>query len=197
MTRDAFHPDSTHDAYQRAVSPHVGSLRGVAMRLTRSPAEADDLVQETLARAWTFWHRFEPGTNARAWMHRILMNTFITRYRKRKREREVMERVARETAALRDTDDRSPKPLPPDAEDELAGLGDEVRAALGSIKPEFRLAVQLVDVQERSYREAAAALGCPVGTIMSRLHRGRRALREQLATYAVAEGYVSPAAAMA
>lgn len=174
--------------YDASVRPHVPELYGTAVRLTRSRTEADDLLQDTLARAWVFWHRFQKGTNARAWMHRILMNTFITGYRRRRREREIMERVALEAQAL-----PSPELTPSMPEDASPrdSLGDEVRAALDTIRPEFRSAVELVDVEERSYQEAAELLGCPIGTIMSRLHRGRRALREQLRTYAFEEGYVS------
>jgi RNA polymerase sigma-70 factor (ECF subfamily) len=174
--------------YDASIRPYVPELYGTAVRLTRSRTDADDLLQDTLARAWTFWHRFQKGTNARAWMHRILMNTFITGYRRRRREREVMERVALEAQTL-------PEPV---AHPQVAAgaspqdaLGDEVRAALATIRPEFRCAVELVDVEERSYQEAAELLGCPIGTIMSRLHRGRRALRDQLRTYAFEEGYVS------
>ena len=181
--------------YDASIRPHVPELYGTAVRLTRSRTEADDLLQDTLARAWVFWHRFQKGTNARAWMHRILMNTFITGYRRRRREREIMERVAFE--AHTQPSHEVTLPLEPAASAKDA-LGDEVRAALETIRPEFRSAVELVDVEERSYQEAAELLGCPIGTIMSRLHRGRRALREQLRGYAFEEGYVSePSPAMA
>jgi RNA polymerase sigma-70 factor (ECF subfamily) len=176
--------------YDASIRPHVPELYGTAVRLTRSRTEADDLLQDTLARAWVFWHRFQKGTNARAWMHRILMNTFITGYRRRRREREIMERVAFE--AHTQPSHEVALPLEPAASAKDA-LGDEVRAALETIRPEFRSAVELVDVEERSYQEAAELLGCPIGTIMSRLHRGRRALREQLRGYAFEEGYVSEA----
>ena len=178
--------------YDASIRPYVPELYGTAVRLTRSRTDADDLLQDTLARAWTFWHRFQKGTNARAWMHRILMNTFITGYRRRRREREIMERVAVE--ASREQDALPALRLSPRGA-QADGLGDEVRAALDTIRPEFRSAVELVDVQEHSYQEAAELLGCPIGTIMSRLHRGRRALREQLRQYAVQEGYVSAAVA--
>ena len=182
-------PPVDRSDYELAIRPHMPELYGAAIRLTRSRIDADDLLQEALTRAWTFWHRFQKGSNARAWMHRILYNTFVTRYRKRRREREVLERVARERKATTPPVEVLRPPRGADAD----GLGDEVRAALSTLKPEFRRAVELVDVQDRSYQEAAEALGCPVGTIMSRLHRGRRALREQLRGYAVSEGYVKAA----
>ncbi|MEM1418651.1 MAG: sigma-70 family RNA polymerase sigma factor [Myxococcota bacterium] len=178
-------------AFEREVRPHREELRGVALRLTRSEPEADDVLQDALARAWAFWHRFEPGTNARAWMHRILYHAFVNRYRRRKREREVLGRVHRETApdphaGARDLERRA-------AALRGDGLSDEVRAALGDLRPPFREVVELVDLRGLTYDEAAQIVGCPVGTIMSRLHRARRALRAVLAGYARQEGYLRAA----
>ncbi len=155
-------------------------LRRAALRLTRSPADADDLVQETLTRAWTFWDRFEPDTNARAWLHRILYNTFVNGYRRKRRERE----------ALRRSDAGAMEPTPPP---QLAAelLGDEVRVAIERLRPEYRHVVVMVDLLGFSYTEAAAAAGCPLGTIMSRLHRGRRTLESQLRGYAAHLGYAT------
>ncbi|MDH5491191.1 MAG: sigma-70 family RNA polymerase sigma factor [Myxococcales bacterium] len=171
--------------YERAILPHSRELYAAAMRLTRSPSEAEDLVQEAMIRAWIFWHRFEEGSNARAWMHRILMNTFINGYRRRKREREILGRFQHELP-LR----RPPRPEAPRSEAELS---DEVVRALEETKSDFREAVLLVDLQGLSYREAARRVGCPVGTIMSRLHRGRQALQQKLRSFAELEGYVAAA----
>jgi RNA polymerase sigma-70 factor (ECF subfamily) len=167
-------------AYERAVLPHVAELRGVARRLTRSASDADDLVQEAMARAWRFWSYFEAGSNARAWLHRILRNTFVSSYRRKRREREITGRIALELE-------------PCTCASTFDGLGDEVTAALAGLAPEFRDAVLAVDLGSLSYRDAADRLGCPIGTVMSRLHRGRRALRDSLASYAAAQGL--PAAA--
>lgn len=178
-------PLSAHadDSFDAAVARHSGALREAARRLTGSRDEADDLVQDAVMRAWTFWDRFEPGSNARAWLHRILVNTFINAYRKQRRERELFRLAAEESrreahtaiefrGALRD------------------GVGDEVGMALAALPAEFRAVVELVDLSDLSYREVATQLGCPIGTVMSRLHRARKHLQEMLGDYALTEGYL-------
>ncbi|MEM7606138.1 MAG: sigma-70 family RNA polymerase sigma factor [Myxococcota bacterium] len=170
-------------AFEAIVSPHMDELYGAALKLTRSETDADDVLQESMARAWTFWDRFEPGTNVRAWMHRIVYNTFVNGYRKRRREREILERVHQSGRALRAES----------AEPYMDGLGDEVRAALQDLPHNFRAVVERVDLRGESYRDCADALGCPVGTVMSRLHRGRRLLQSKLRSYATLEGYVAAA----
>ena len=153
------------DPYHEEILPCAPDLSRTALRLTRGSTLADDLVQETLARAWQARASFQPGTNARAWTHRILFNTYINHYRKKKREREALE--------------------------ELRSMG---AAALQALQPEFRRAVELVDLGDLSYQDAAHALECPVGTVMSRLHRGRKRLRRALRAYAVDQGVVRSAA---
>jgi RNA polymerase sigma-70 factor, ECF subfamily len=177
------HGGAVHD-FQDAILPHASELYGTAVRLTRSRSEAEDLLQEAMMRAWSFWDRFEHGTNARAWMHRILMNTFINGYRRRKRERDVLAQVDR---------DLWDRPFRDHAVREAEGLGDEVEQALSTLPDEFRQVVLLVDFDDLSYREVADTLGCPIGTVMSRLHRGRRVLKRHLLGYAVAEGYLQAA----
>jgi RNA polymerase sigma-70 factor (ECF subfamily) len=172
--------------FDREVLSHRGELLGAALRMTQSRAEADDLVQEAVLRAWLFWERFQAGTNGRAWMHRILVNTFINGYRRRRREREILGEIRRDTRA--DTTPEHGRPKVPGE-----GLGDEVTAALSTLPEEFRAVLVLVDLDERSYKDAASALGCPIGTVMSRLHRARRAMKEQLVDYACTEGYVEAA----
>ena len=166
--------------YQQEILPCVPDLSRTALRLTRGSAGADDLVQETLTRAWQSRYSFRPGTNARAWTHRILFNTYINHYRKKKREREALDElrnVSRRTARA-----------------SHEGVGDEVLAALRALRPEFREAVELVDLADLSYQDAAERLDCPVGTVMSRLHRGRKRLRKALHGYAVDQGVVRSAA---
>jgi RNA polymerase sigma-70 factor (ECF subfamily) len=170
--------------FRRAVLPHIDELYGTAVRLTHSRAEADDLLQEAMLRAWSFRDRFEPGTNGRAWMHRILMNTFINGYRRRKREREILAEVLNEPEGVQGKSEDDPVSAT------AAGVGDEVQEALESLPEEFRSVVLLVDLDEMSYREVADQLGCPIGTVMSRLHRGRRVLKRRLREYATHEGYV-------
>jgi len=170
--------NQTH--YNEEILPCVPDLSRTALRLARGTALADDLVQETLARAWQARASFRPGTNARAWTHRILFNTYINHYRKKKREREALEelRTTRRVSVC-DTHD---------------GFGDEVAAALRGLRPEFREAVELVDLRDLSYQDAADRLACPVGTVMSRLHRGRKRLRRALGGYALDQGVLRSAA---
>lgn len=166
--------------YNEEILPCVPDLSRTALRLTRGTALADDLVQETLTRAWQARASFRPGTNARAWTHRILFNTYINHYRKKKREREALQ----ELRGISLTVSRA-------AHD---GFSDEVAAALAALRPEFREAVELVDLGELSYQDAADRLACPVGTVMSRLHRGRKRLRRALHGYAIDQGVVRSAA---
>lgn len=175
----------TRAAFEAILAPHMDELYGAAVRLARSPSDADDVLQEAMARAWTFWDRFEAGTNVRAWMHRILYNTFVNGYRKRRREREVLAKVHDDRKALAKLE----APAPSGGMD----LGDEVSEALEELPMTFRAVVERVDLHGQSYRETAEALGCPVGTVMSRLHRGRRLLKERLRGYAATEGYVAAA----
>jgi RNA polymerase sigma-70 factor (ECF subfamily) len=165
--------DSSH-GFEGAVRPLLGGLRSAALRLTRNRADADDLLQEAVLRAWRFWHHYTPDSNLRAWLHRILRNAFINRYRRARRERDIMNearlaaesRVAStEPAALHDS------------------LSDEVAKGLGELPAEFRAVLWAVDVDELSYREAADSLGCPIGTVMSRLHRARHGLAHALAPF--------------
>jgi RNA polymerase sigma-70 factor (ECF subfamily) len=171
--------DATFDA---EVARHLRSMRDAARKLTGSVDEADDLVQDAVMRAWTFWDRFEPGSNARAWLHRILVNTFINAYRKRRRERDLFRAASEETR-------REQLTLAQLRQDRRDGLSDEVGAALRSLPSEFRTVVELVDLQDLSYREVASELGCPIGTVMSRLHRGRKQLHGLLSGYATSVGY--------
>jgi RNA polymerase sigma-70 factor (ECF subfamily) len=176
-------PESQAEAYRAATAPYGAELHRAALRLTRSAFDADDLVQETFARAWAFWDRFEEGTNARAWLHRILVNTFINGYRRKRRERDAMRR-AEEVGIF---DDRFSPAFASDA------VGDEVLSAMESLRPEYRHTVVMVDLLGLSYAEAAEAAGCPIGTIMSRLHRGRRGLQDRLRGYASDLGYATAA----
>lgn len=186
-------PSEARASFEATVGPHLDELYGAAVRLTRSRSDADDVLQEAMARAWAFWDRFESGTNARAWMHRILFNTFVNGYRRRKREREILGLVEQQTQRAPHWS-RGERQL--SHRNELAwGVGDEVRAALEALPESFRVVVELVDLKGQSYKEAAEKIGCPVGTVMSRLHRGRRQLKQSLRDYATSEGYVSACAA--
>ncbi len=157
---------------------HLGPMLAVANRLTRNGAEAEDLVQDTLVKAFRAREQFEAGTNLKAWLLRILTNTFINRYRRGGLERSVLDGPTADPladgwiststmAALRDPESAALRPM----------LEAEIRTALDELPEEFRLAVVLADVEELSYREIADVMGCPIGTVMSRLHRGRRSQR--------------------
>lgn len=152
------------------------------MRLTREPSESDDLVQEALTRAWASWARFDRGASLGAWLSRILVNTFISRYRHQK--------VVRTTAARSDLMEHLFDPgrlraaHEPERSWHQSEISDEVTKALNDLPPHYRTVVELVDLGGLPYRDAAERLDIPVGTVMSRLHRARRMLRRQLRDYA-------------
>jgi len=176
--------DDTDGFIERILANHRADLLATATRLTGSRADAEDLLQDAVIRAWLFREKFTPGTNERAWMHRIVVNTFINRYRRSRREREVLSRFCSETRRdLASEATRAPSVAP------VHELGDEVQGALEHMPDAFRTVLLRVDVADHSYREVADALGCPIGTVMSRLHRARRSLERSLRAYARAEGY--------
>lgn len=180
-------------AYATECLPLRDELYGVALRMTRSPADAQDLVQETLLRAYCAWDRFEPGSNCRAWMFRILTNSFINIYRKRRRHgRFATERHGDAVAALYGT--RIDHEV--DLEETLLEdtLGDEVTAALDGLDADYREVVERADLRGQRYRDIADALHVPIGTVMSRLFRARRLLEDQLQTFAATDYGIKRAA---
>lgn len=172
LRREAHDPERL--GFERAVAPWLPALRGRALRMTRGQGDADDLVQETVLRAWRFWPRYTERDCCSAWLHRILMNTFVSTRRRAARERDVLALAERALGA-----ERGPQ-LSAAREPGADGLDDRLSAGLSALAAEQRRVLWLVDVQERSYREAALELGWPIGTVMSRLHRARAALRRQL-----------------
>jgi RNA polymerase sigma-70 factor (ECF subfamily) len=165
--------------------PHMDHIYTASLYLTRNDQEAADLLQETFLRAFRFWHQFTPGTNCRAWLLKILHNSFNNRYRERLREQQHVEfDESTYDPEGNGAADNGPETLV------LSHLLDgEVQRALAELPLEFREACMLVDVHELTYAEAAAACGCPVGTIRSRLSRARRQLQESLRYYARERGY--------
>jgi RNA polymerase sigma-70 factor, ECF subfamily len=168
------------------------------LRMTRNPSDAEDLVQETYLRAYRGFKGFEEGTNLKAWLYRILTNTFINTYRAKKRrpEEEDLDEVE-DLYLYRRLGGLEAAQVGRSAEDELFDLftDDEVKDALESLPEQFRMAVLLADVEGFSYKEIADIVDVPIGTVMSRLHRGRRGLQKRLYEFAVERGLASPEAA--
>jgi len=159
---------------RRGLVDLVPELRARALRLSGDSVAASDIAQDTLERALRFAHRYEPDSNLRAWTFQILFNVFVTRWRRGRRERRIVERLSSDPSAWPWPDE----PSPPDAGP--GSLLPSARRMLDALPDVFRTAVSLVDLERRSYREAAVQLGIPVGTVMSRLHRGRKLLAAQL-----------------
>ncbi len=174
--------------FEREVMPHMRLLYGVALRMTKADGDAEDLVQEAVLRAYRFWDSYEAGTNCRAWLLRILTNTFRNRYREREREAEILGEVETCDTNLAQFQGDGPR----DAETALFGhmLSRDVEKALDALPSEFRLPVVLADLEDLSYKEIAEVMGCPAGTVMSRLYRGRRMLQKLLYDYAVESGII-------
>jgi len=179
--------------FEREVTPLGSQLYSAALRMTRHHSDAEDLVQETLAKAYAAFHQFQPGTNLRAWLHRILANNFINSYRKKKRE--PLQDLG---ADFQDDWQVGGDPLlPPSRSAEAEALerlsDSDILQALRELPPEFRAAIYLADIEGYPYREIADIMDTPIGTVMSRIHRGRTRLRERLARHAPPPALASPA----
>jgi len=177
-----------HEEFQLEAVPHMDILYNYGLRLTGNPEDANDLLQETFLKAYRFWDKFEKGTNCRAWLFRIMRNSYINRYRKAVKTPEHVDydeiKEFYNTIREQSTDAN-------DLSEKLYGqlLDDQIATAITDIPEEFRTVVILCDIEGFTYEEAAEFVDCPIGTIRSRLHRGRKLLRDKLFKYAHERGY--------
>ncbi len=182
-------------AFEAEVLDHLDAMYGVAMRMTKNAAAAEDLVHDTIVKAVRARHQYKAGTNLKAWLLRILTNTFINRHRRGGLERDVLEGPDAGPLAHRWIGASTMRAMRDPERDALAPLIEaEVRSALEDLPEHFRLPLVLSDVEGLAYKEIAEVMGCPVGTVMSRLHRARKMLQVTLRDQAVALGIIEPIA---
>ena len=184
-------PADRNARFERDAMQYADQLYAAAMRYTRNPEDAKDLVQDTYLKAFASFHQYEDGTNLKAWLYRVLQTTFINNYRKDQRRPLLSADAEVEDWQLHEAASHSPDQGKSAEVSALENLPDsDIKRALQEIPEEFRMAVYLADVEGFSYKEIAEIVGVPSGTVMSRLHRGRKQLREKLTDYARDLGYV-------
>ncbi|MFF2297367.1 sigma-70 family RNA polymerase sigma factor [Arthrobacter bambusae] len=182
-------PEQRRARFERDAMQYVDQLYSAAMRMARNPSDAEDLVQEAYTKAFSAFHQYKPGTNLKAWLYRILTNTYINLYRKRQREPLQSNSDSIEDWQLARAESHTSTGLRSAEAEALDHLPDsDVKSALQSIPEEFRLAVYFADVEGFAYKEISDIMNTPIGTVMSRLHRGRKMLRDLLADYAAERG---------
>lgn len=179
-----------HIEFEREAAPHMNLLYNYAHWMTGDRDEADDLLQETFLKAYRFWDKFEKGTNLKAWLFKIMKNSYINMYRKDKRE---PDKVDYEEVQNFYNEIRAESTDPNDLQQQIFGglLDDEVTSALESLPEDFRTVIILCDIEGLPYEEIAEFVDCPIGTVRSRLHRARKMLQTQLYDYAKQRGYVT------
>jgi RNA polymerase sigma-70 factor (ECF subfamily) len=180
----------THREFQHEAVPHMDILHNYALRMTGNRDDANDLLQETFLKAYRFWDKYQKGTNIRAWLFRIMKNSYINRYRKETKEPDTVDydKIQNYYSTIRDNSADAN-----DLQEKIFGglLEDDVAFALESLPEDFRTVVILCDIEGLTYEEISEFVDCPIGTIRSRLHRGRKMLRSKLFDYARKRGYVT------
>ncbi|MFC8038599.1 sigma-70 family RNA polymerase sigma factor [Paenarthrobacter sp. NPDC057355] len=183
-------PEQRRERFERDAMQYVDQLYSAAMRMARNPSDAEDLVQEAYTKAFSAFHQYKPGTNLKAWLYRILTNTYINLYRKRQREPLQSNSDTIEDWQLAKAESHTSAGLRSAEAEALDHLPDsDVKNALQAIPEEFRLAVYFADVEGYAYKQISEIMNTPIGTVMSRLHRGRKMLRDMLADYAAERGF--------
>ncbi|MFK0001318.1 sigma-70 family RNA polymerase sigma factor [Paenarthrobacter sp. NPDC090520] len=183
-------PEQRRARFERDAMQYVDQLYSAAMRMARNPSDAEDLVQEAYTKAFSAFHQYKPGTNLKAWLYRILTNTYINLYRKRQREPLQSNSDTIEDWQLAKAESHTSSGLRSAEAEALDHLPDsDVKNALQAIPEEFRLAVYFADVEGYAYKQISEIMNTPIGTVMSRLHRGRKMLRDMLADYAAERGF--------
>ncbi|MEX2324712.1 MAG: sigma-70 family RNA polymerase sigma factor [Nitriliruptoraceae bacterium] len=187
FARRALTDRQRRDVFAREALPYLDRLYSTALRYTRNPTDAEDLVQEAMAKAYRSFHQYEPGTNLKAWLYRVLHTTYISMYRKAQRRPQETLQDEIDDYSLYDDLMRAGSNS---SEHEVLAMftADEVKQALADLPETFRMAVYLADVEGFSYQEIADIMESPIGTVMSRLHRGRRTLQKALSDYARSRG---------
>jgi RNA polymerase sigma-70 factor (ECF subfamily) len=187
-------PTPRRELFEAQALPYLDSLYNTALRLTRNPQDAEDLVQETYLKAYRSFDQFEPGTNLKAWLFKILKNSFINEYRRRQNEpnSEDLSLLDFGTESTVDTSSWTASTLTPEEQALALTLDQDVQLALEQLPEEYRMVLLLADLEDFSYKEIAEILDIPIGTVMSRLYRARKQLESALLRYARKRGYLKP-----